>query len=248
MTGLFRRGDRLERELRLSRPEPSAELASRIEARLRADRPLRRGAWRVAVPVAFTGTLLVALAALGGIGYAASSIEQAARSVTHVFSPAKTHGVIVVRSLSSGGDQYRPGFGFGDPNHVHTGPPGLTPGGGNGGSFAPPLSTKTVGDYKTVKTSITLDEQAALYLSVVTKKGKGDKNALVISQKHSKVGGGTSGSPVKNLHYTVLVPRTIPLNLAIPKGLLQPGKTYYIRVTAISPLGTRSVLYIPFTG
>ncbi len=247
MTGFFRR-DSLGRQLRAARPQPPSALVSRIEERVRSAQPRRRVGWHVAMPVAFTGSLAAALAAVGGIGYAASSIEHAAKTVSHLFMRAQAHEPVIVRGLSSGGDQYRPGFGFGDPNHVHTGPPGLTPGGGNGGSFAPPLSTKTVGDYKTVKTSITLDEQAALYLSVVTKKGKGDKNALVISQKHSKVGGGTSGSPVKNLHYTVLVPRTIPLNLAIPKGLLQPGKTYYIRVTAISPLGTRSVLYIPFTG
>ena len=44
-----------------------------------------------------------------------------------------------MRGLTAGGDQYRPGYGFGDENHNHTGPPGLS---GKGGEKTPPAQTE----------------------------------------------------------------------------------------------------------
>lgn len=242
MTGFLRR-DSLARQLRAARPQPPSALVSRIEERVRAVRPRRRGTWRVAVPVAFTGALAAALAAVGGIGYAASSVEHAAKTVSHVFMRAQAHEPVIVRGLSSGGDQYKPGFGWGDPNHNHSGPPGLKR---KGGALAPPLTPKVQGDYAMVSTSFTIDEQARLWVSIVTGKSlKAPK--LLISQKHSKIGRGLKGAPAKSINYLELVPRTIPLKLAIPKNLLQPGKTYYLRIIARDPQHNRKVLYIPFT-
>jgi hypothetical protein len=240
MTGFFRRGDGLERELRAARPRPSDELVSQLEARVSAGRPARRGSLRVAVPVALTAALVGALAAVGGVGYAASSIESAAKAVSHVFVPAKQHQAIVVEGLTSGGDQYQPGFGFGDPNHNHTGPPGLTR---QGGEFAPPLTPKTVGNTSIVSTSFTLDEQAHLFVSVIDPKtGK----ELLITQTKSKIGSNLSGAQAKNINYLVLVPRTIPLKLAIPSNLLTAGTTYAIRIIARDPQGNKKTLLIPF--
>ncbi len=242
MTGFFRR-DSLGRQLRAARPQPPSALVSRIEERVRSAQPRRRVGWRLAMPVAFTGSLAAALAAVGGIGYAASSIEHAAKTVSHVFMRAQAHEPVIVRGLSSGGDQYRPGFGWGDPNHNHSGPPGLKR---KGGELAPPLQPQVQGDYATISTSFTLDEQAHLWVSIVTAKSL-KAPRLLISQKHSKIGRGLKGAPAKSINYLVLVPRTIPLKLGIPKKLLEPGKTYYIRIIARDPQHHRSILYIPFT-
>jgi hypothetical protein len=242
MTGFFKRGDKLEGELRAARPRPSDELVSRIEGRVRAERPAlaRRGSFRVAVPVALTATMVAALAAVGGVSYAATSVENAAKAVSHVFVPAKAHQAVVVESLTAGGDQYQPGFGFGDPNHNHDGPPGLTK---PGGEFAPPLTPKIVGNTATISTSFTIDEQAHLFISVIDKKtGK----QLLISQDKSKVGTKLKGKQTKSLNYLVLVPRTIPLNLAVPKNLLQAGHTYQIQIIARDPQGNKKTLLVPF--
>ena len=51
-------------------------------------------------------------------------------------------GRLAVASATSGSDQYRPGNGFGDKNHNHTGPPGQKRA---GGAFAPPLTVRCVG-------------------------------------------------------------------------------------------------------
>jgi hypothetical protein len=159
-----------------------------------------------------------------------------------VFVPANAHQAVVLQGLSSGGDQYRPGFGFGDPNHNHTGPPGLTK---RGGAFAPPLTPRINGKEATVSTKFTIDEQAHLFISVLDKKtGK----QLLITQTRSKVGGKLTGPQAKSVQYLVLVPRTIPLKLAVPSNLLLPGGSYAIQIIARDPQGNKSKLLIPFHG
>ena len=236
--------DLLENELRASRPQPSDELVSRIEGRIRSDRPARtrRGSFRIAVPVALTAALVGALAAVGGVGFAATSVTHAVSAVAHVFSPAKVHGSLTVEGATAGGDQYRPGFGFGDPNHNHEGPPGLQK---KGGEFAPPLTARVVGKTATVSTSFTVDEQAHLFISVLDHKtGK----QLVITQDKSKVAKPITGNQAKTVNYLVLVPRTISLKLAVPARLLLPGHNYVIRVIALDAQGNKSTLQVPFTG
>ncbi len=243
MTGFFRRGDKLEGELRAARPQPGDELVSRIEARVHAERPAlgRRGSFRIVVPVALTAAMIGALAAVGGVGYAASSVEQAAKAVSHIFAPAKAHQAIVVEGLTSGGDQYKPGYGWGDQRHNHKGPPGLKR---KGGEFAPPLTARKSGKVLIVSTSFTIDEQAHLFISVIDMTtGK----ELLITQTKSKVGNELSGKQAKNLNFLVLVPRTIPIKLAIPKNLLIAGHTYEIRIIARDPQGNKKTLLIPFT-
>ena len=248
MTGFFKRGDKLEGELRASRPRPSDELVSRIEGRIHAERPslARRGSLRVAVPVALTAVMVGALAAVGGVGYAATSIESAAKAVSHVFVPAKQHQAIVVEGLTSGGDQYQDGFQWGDQNQNHEGGPGVHRGGkGEKGQFAPPLTAVVKGQSATVSTSFTIDEQAHLWLSVIDKKtGK----QLLITQTKSKIGTRLSGVQAKNINYLVLVPRTIPLKLTIPANLLTPGSKYAISIIARDPQGNKTTTLIPFSG
>jgi hypothetical protein len=237
-----RREDALERELRGERPRPSDALLSRIEGRLREDATPRRRSFRYAVPGALTAAMILALASVGGVGYAATSVGHAAAAVAHVFVPATQHAPIAVSGLTAGSDQYRPGFGFGDPNHTHTGPPGLKR---KGGAFAPPLITRTVGPTAFVKTNVTLDEQAHITISVFDRK-TGKK--LLLTQTKSAIASGITGPQTKNVQYLVLVPRTIPLRLAIPANLVAPGNAYYIRIRARSPLNTVKFLAIPFHG
>ena len=243
MTGFFKRGDRLEGGLRAARPRPSDELVSRIEGRVRSERPARvRSSFRVAVPVALTAVLIGALAAVGGVGYAATSVGHAVTAVAHVFSPAKTHATLTIAGATAGGDQYKPGFGFGDANHNHDGPPGLKK---KGGEFAPPLTPKVEGKAAIISTSFTIDEQAHLFISVIDN-ATGKK--LLITQTKSKLGSKLKGVQAKTLNYLALVPRTIPIKLAVPLNLLVPGHTYSIKIIARDPQGNKKNLLIPFNG
>jgi hypothetical protein len=186
-----------------------------------------------------TAVLLVAFAAVGGVSYAANAVTHAARSAARVASPQNTHAAIVVNGLTAGGDEYKPGYGFGDKNHNHTGPPGLT---GKGGEKTPPAQTRKQGKSELVATRLRVDEQAALYISVLD----ADGNRLVLNQNGSKVGGRTSGRQVKTIHYVILVPRSIPLQLLVPKNLLTKGQTYRIHVIAVDPDSNKSETDIPF--
>lgn len=81
----------LEAELRANRPEPSDELVQRIESRVRAD-GRRAGSFRVAFVGALVAGVLVALASVGGLGYAATSTGHAfatAKRVMHVHAEAR---------------------------------------------------------------------------------------------------------------------------------------------------------------
>jgi hypothetical protein len=181
-----------------------------------------------------------ALAAVGGVSYAATSVTHAVEAVSHVFSPAQAHGKLTVAGATAGGDQYKPGYGYGDPAHNHSGPPGLTK---KGGAFAPPLTPKIVGTTAFISTSITLDEQAHLYISVID---EATGKEILITQTKSKVGSTLKGKQAKSVNYLVLVPRTIPLNLAVPANLLVPGHKYSIKVLAKDPQGNKTTLNVPF--
>jgi hypothetical protein len=238
---MFRRSDSLERRLRSERPQPSDALISRIEGRVAAGRP-RRSSLRYAIPAALTLALVTALAAVGGVSYAATGVSNAAKAVAKVFAPAKQHSPVVVAGLSADSDQYRPGFGWGDENHTHTGPPGLER---KGGAFAPPLTATTRGKTAFVSTAFTIDEQAHLTISVINAK-TGKK--LLLTQQKSAISGAVKGPQTKNVQYLLLVPRSVPLKLAIPANLVAPGNTYFIQIRARSPLNKVSLLKIPFHG
>jgi len=241
----------LEDELRSHAPEPEFEWARSLERTLGgpAPRPARQssGRLRLALAGGLTLALTVGLGVTGGFSYAASSLAGAAKIVHRATKPQTA---IVVRGLSAGSDQYRPGYGFGDPNHNHTGPPGLTRSGGGGkpGSLAPPLQAAATRDGfgATVATTIAFDEQAHLYISVVDGRGK----PLLLTQRSrrggSKVGNAIRGPQTKFIQYAVLVPRAIPISLRIPRNLLRGGAVYRLRIVAIDPDGNRSQLLVPF--
>jgi hypothetical protein len=229
----------LEDELRNRRPDASARLVASIAGALAPQRAPRRRPQR-AFAVALTLGLASALAWVGGVSYAASA-------VTHVADAAKSIVVTrvhVVGTVSTaGGDQYRPGYGFGDPNHNHTGPPGIA--GGKPGQKSPPAQVAPTADNKAIMAAgqITVDEQAALYFSVLDSKG----NQLLLTQRGSKIGGKVDGPQVKTIHYVMLVPRSIPVQIRVPANLLVKGETYRIRIIAVDAQGNKTVSFINFT-
>ena len=200
---------------------------------------MTRGNKSRAFAIALTVVLVAALAAVGGVSYAANAVTHVAQVAKKIVAPSSTHSAIVVKGLNAGGDQYRPGFGFGDPNHNHSGPPGLS---GKNGEKTPPAQTASVGNRVEVATTIRVDEQAALYISVLDANG----NRLILNQNGSKIGGAVSGVQVKTIHYVVLVPRSIPIQLLVPKNLLVKGQTYTIHVIAVDSDGNKSTSDIPF--
>jgi hypothetical protein len=95
----------LEAELRAGRPEPASEFVHRLEARVRNDggRRFRAGSLRVAFVGALTAVMLLAIASVGGVGYASSAAEDAAVSVKRIVTPKD---VITVLKRSPAIDQY----------------------------------------------------------------------------------------------------------------------------------------------
>jgi hypothetical protein len=222
----------LERALRRERPRPSADLMSSL-APARSRRP------QLVVAVALSASLAIALASVGGVSYAANAVAHVAVAAKKIVVPTSTKGAVVVKGLSSGGDQYQPGYGFGDPAHNHAGPPDLT---GKGGEKTPPAQERSEGSKKLVVTRIRVDEQAALYISVLDANG----NRLILNQQGSTVGRAVSGKQVKTIHYVMLVPRSIPIQLLVPGNLLVKGQTYTIHVIAVDSDGNKSTVDIPF--
>ena len=238
---------RIERQLRRERPDAPDALVEALARRIEAV-PRRGTSFRVAFAGALSATMLVALASVGGIGYAANAALQAAEVMKKTVAPAKGEGAIAVFGISSGGDQYRPGYGFGDPNHNHTGPPGLRRQ-GTGEATPPLVRGRRTGDGKavTVRTVIVLDEQASLRIQVLDQTGR----AILLTQRSrrggTQIGGNALDGPQsKTLRYTVLVPRAIPLVLRIPANLLRGDQAYRIRVAATDPDGNKQVFIIPF--
>jgi hypothetical protein len=229
----------LEDELRARRPAPSAGLAASIAA---TTAPQHGRRWRreSTFAVALTVALASALAWVGGVSYAANAVTHAAAVARSV---VVTRVRVVSGGITAGGDQYKPGYGFGDPNHNHTGPPGIT--NGKKGEKAPPTQVTPSNDNKALVAAgqVSVDEQAALYFSVLDSSG----NQLLLTQRGTKIGGNIDGPQVKTIHYVMLVPRTIPVEIRVPANLLKKGETYLIRIIAVDAQGNKTRTFISFT-
>lgn len=75
-----RRSFDLERELRAARPEPGRDFLHTLASEVR-ERGHSRRSFRLAFAVGLTAALLVALSAVGGIGYAAAAPAHAVKAV-----------------------------------------------------------------------------------------------------------------------------------------------------------------------
>jgi hypothetical protein len=232
----FNTGDDLEHRLRTLRPRPREAFVEALSVHVRESRTnRRRRPARVAVAAALSLGMLAALGAVGGLGSAANAAKNVAFAVV---APNKPDSATTLWKVSAGGDQYRPGYGWGDKNHNHTGPPGLA----RKGSLAPILQARRGPLGSTVTTGINVDEQADLFVSVIGPRG----NAAVLSQRRSRIGQGVSGPNTTAIRYRVLVPRTIPIVLNIPRGQLVAGAVYRIRIVARDPDGNSRTMYIRF--
>ena len=122
MTGFFRRrNDGLEDRLRGLGSEPRSDLVSELSGEIRASRiPARMRTRRFAAALVTTAMMLIPFAAFGGVGLAASAAQKAVHAVAHNQAKGKTKSRVVTPDA----DQYRPGWGCGDKNHIHRGPPG----------------------------------------------------------------------------------------------------------------------------
>jgi hypothetical protein len=137
----------LEQQLRKARSNPPETLVRVLAARVaEAPRPRARPAARLALAGALTVTMVGVFGAFGGLGYAASAVATAARSAnpvrlvvgprstprarptarppqhasTAATKPAVAPAVARIVLLESpASDQYKPGKGCGDQNHVH---------------------------------------------------------------------------------------------------------------------------------
>lgn len=105
MRGFFRgrhEGHDLEGELRARRPEPRSEFVHALEARVHQSGRRARGGFRVAFVGALTACMLFALASVGGLGYAASAVNDVAVTAKRI---VKKKGPKIVKK-SSAASQY----------------------------------------------------------------------------------------------------------------------------------------------
>lgn len=117
MTAQRSRGEdsaEFESRVRARRPEASDELINRLTIRPRGSRRILIRSLRLAGAVVFVATLAGALAAVGALGYASSIIRQDLIQLKDTVSP----GAQTVLN-SPADEQYRPGKGCGDKNHIH---------------------------------------------------------------------------------------------------------------------------------
>jgi Calx-beta domain len=110
-----RGGFDLESDLRAIRREPRPEFLHALSARVSEQSGRgRSGSLRVAFAGGLTVLLLVAVASVGGLGYAASGASHAFKSVKQMAAKGGT-----TAASSPSADQYKPGKGCGDRNHLH---------------------------------------------------------------------------------------------------------------------------------
>jgi hypothetical protein len=117
---------RVETMLRECRPRPSAAFLTTHAEEVRAHRPRRGGARRMALAVALSAGMLAAFAGFGGIGYASSAVKQAVdvTRIAHIVGVSNQPAVTPQSGSETHNptfDQYRPGKGCGDKNHIHLG-------------------------------------------------------------------------------------------------------------------------------
>jgi hypothetical protein len=100
----------LEHELRSQRPEPSPQFLRMVSARTRPERQPGTSRLRLAVAGGLTVVMLVSLASVGGMGYAASGVRNVVSSVHHIGKPVRHHRAKPAWRLrgSSAAAQYAP--------------------------------------------------------------------------------------------------------------------------------------------
>jgi Calx-beta domain len=111
-----RGGDELEEELRAGRSEPRPEFVQALARRIQPDTPQPKpGRTRTALAGVVSALTIGALAVGGGLGYA----ETVVQTVVNGVDDATSTSIPTTTSDTPSDDQYRPGKGCGDKNHIH---------------------------------------------------------------------------------------------------------------------------------
>jgi hypothetical protein len=100
-----REHDPLERSLRAARPEARDELVAELVSRSATGRPVHRRS-RGAFAAALTVFMVGSFASFGGLGYAAASAQDAAKSLTRIVTPSKQTALQARDTQSSAQHQY----------------------------------------------------------------------------------------------------------------------------------------------
>jgi hypothetical protein len=132
----------LEDRLRSLSGEPREDFVRELSGEIRASRvPAVVRSRRFVAALVTTALVVVPFVAFGGVHYAAAAAKGAAQAVSNngggngngngngnANANGQAQGGTSVQSNvqqnTPAGSQYRPGWGCGDPNHDHTGPPG----------------------------------------------------------------------------------------------------------------------------
>jgi hypothetical protein len=148
-------------------------------------------------------------------------------------------GGIVVDNVAVAAHEQQPGYEWGIASHNHAGAPALT------ADPQTPLLGTVDGALFFVTAGVAIDEQARLVVSIVDlRTGK----KLLLTPSRSRIGNPTRGEAATSLRYRVLVPRTLPLRVALPARFVLPGYRYALQVVARDPQGNTSRLSIRFDG
>jgi hypothetical protein len=115
----------IEAELRAGRPTPRESFVRELSGELRPAGSSRGRTRRLGFAAALSAAMLIALSAVGGLGYASSATSHAFTALKHVVVKSHhTNAHLPTLQQSPAQSQYKPGCGLGDKNHIHTGPPG----------------------------------------------------------------------------------------------------------------------------
>jgi hypothetical protein len=87
MSSFWKRKDELEGRLRRERPVAAPALVDALIRRIDAAATRPRSSFRLGLAAAMSAAMLIALAAFGGLGYAASSIKEAVKAAAQVAAP-----------------------------------------------------------------------------------------------------------------------------------------------------------------
>jgi hypothetical protein len=199
--------------VRSARPEPREEFVREQAARLRAQHEPRGLGSRLAPAAGLTAVFVGALAWVGGLGYVASGAQQAIKAVTSSVSSSDSR---VLSSPST--DQYRPGKGCGDRNHVHE----------RKFQCKVDMSDASVKEGNSGLTSmvftITLSDVALDRVVVVYSTADGTATAgtdyVAVAGTTLSIAAGQSGATV-----------TVPI---IGDTVVEPNETFFVNITSVS--------------
>lgn len=153
--GFFKRENDIERLLRAARPHVPEELASRLVARATPVRIRARRGSRLILAGAVTALMVVALASVGGIGYAASTITSVVKAITHQKVFMGSRMTLQVNTNASSSDQYSTPAGTSSSQTVGVNSSSVAAISGSNGTSNVVGSTVTVSGGTTTKTQVT---------------------------------------------------------------------------------------------